>query len=150
MQKPRLSRVSVRVHFERGTLRVKANTSKRYAAGFEASISYSDGRGQAVAPNTGQVTNYTNEATVLRTNAMSGAPSRASSPSTPPNPPRTGHSQMGINDQFSATPELKRLLNAPEQKAAIAAGLRALDKADAEYREVTVACNHPLRQLLPF
>lgn len=57
----------VEMHYNNGRFGVAANTSKPHAAGFKTSISYSDGRGTAIAPRTGR------QVTVTGSTVISGA-----------------------------------------------------------------------------
>ena len=50
----RYTTVQVLMHYHNGTMSVGANSSKKMAAGFKASLRYTDGHGVATAPHTGQ------------------------------------------------------------------------------------------------
>lgn len=53
--KQRFANVQVEMRYTSGTVRVKGNKNKEWAAGFNASINYNDGIGHARAPHTGQM-----------------------------------------------------------------------------------------------
>ncbi|KAJ5078513.1 g protein-coupled receptor-related [Anaeramoeba ignava] len=97
---------SVKFTFKYGVLTVKANRDVDWAAGFNVSISYTDGVGD---DDSGE--SFKGEKTTI------------------------GHNEIGIRDDFTYTPELKRLLKHPENKKLIQQNLPSfLDESQA-YRD---------------
>ena len=87
---PNMITVRVEMHYTRGTVAVHGQTDKAFAAGFEVSMWYNDGHGEAWKPKTCQMHHFNNMHTSM------------------------GWDHMGINKHFSSSDRLTELFRAAE------------------------------------
>lgn len=120
----RMTAVSVEMHYSDGVLSVKSNKEHvAWAAGFHASIHYTDGRGEAIAPHTGQ------------RHVVSGSTT-------------IGHDAMGIDDNFSDTGRLRELFMHPANQPLWQAGVPVWHQKCKEYRDSLMEKRHKDEQVL--
>jgi len=84
------STVSFQCNYENGIIYVRANTDKVMSAGFNVTMTYNDGTGQATLPNTGQLHHFRNRQAVM------------------------GHDHLGLRDDMEESLQLQHIFQVAE------------------------------------